>query len=136
MKLHLELGIIVVMSAMMVFAMTAYVMPSVYAARSDGSSYPWREWRQWLQLVGRSGKGGTGGKENNPGSTTTGGSTTGSGSSHPPKNSPSSCIGKCLGTPGYYTTAGHHHCTYGSPGCTCTDPHKCKVGSSSTRPGA
>ena len=30
MKLHLELGIIVVMSAMMVFAMTAYVMPSVY----------------------------------------------------------------------------------------------------------
>ena len=38
MKLHLELGIIVVMSAMMVFAMTAYVMPSVYAARSDGSS--------------------------------------------------------------------------------------------------
>ena len=25
-------------------------------------------------------------------------------SSHPPKNSPSSCIGKCLGTPGYYNT--------------------------------
>ena len=40
MKLHLELGIIVVMSAMMVFAMTAYVMPSVYAAESDSSRIP------------------------------------------------------------------------------------------------
>ena len=45
MKQHLELGIIVAMSAMMVFGTTAYVMPYVYAAVSSSS----RQWLQWLQ---------------------------------------------------------------------------------------
>ena len=44
MKQHLELGIIVAMSAMMVFAMTAYMTPSANAAVSGGS-----EQDQWLQ---------------------------------------------------------------------------------------
>jgi hypothetical protein len=137
MKLHLELGIIVAMSAMMVFAMTAYVMPSVYAARSGGSSTAGESGASGASgASGVTSKGGHGGKGDNSGSTTTGDGTIGSGSSHPPKNSPSSCVGKCLGTPGYYTTNGHHHCTDGSPGCVCTDPHKCSVGSSSTRPGS
>jgi hypothetical protein len=35
MKQPIELGIMVVMAAMMVFATTAYVMPSVYAATSS-----------------------------------------------------------------------------------------------------
>jgi hypothetical protein len=129
MKQHLELGIIVAISAMMVFGAAAYVMPFVYAASSSGGS----------STPGASGaaatgsKPGAGGKGDNPGSTTTGGSTTGSGSSSPPPKNPppKQCIpGKCLGDPGYYTTAGHHHCYDGSPGCTCTDPHKCGSGAS------
>jgi hypothetical protein len=122
------------MSAMMVFGAAAFVMPYVYAASSSGGS----------STPGASGtaasgtKGGAGGKGDNPGSTsstTTGGSTTGgSHSTPPPKNpppKPRTCIpGKCLGDPGYYTTAGHHHCYDGSPGCTCTDPHKCGSGAS------
>ena len=72
--------------------------------------YRWREWRQWRPgASGVASKGGHGGKGDNPGRTTTGGDTTGSGSSHPPKNPLSSCVGKCVGTPGYYTVSGHHH---------------------------
>lgn len=33
-----------------------------------------------------------------------------------------------LGTPGFYTSKGHHHCKKGTAGCVCTDPHKCTVG--------
>lgn len=29
------------------------------------------------------------------------------------------------GMPGWYTAAGHHHCTKGEKGCVCTDPKKC-----------
>ena len=137
MKLHLELGIIVAISAMMVFGTTAYVMPSVYAARSGGSSTAGESGDSGASgASGVASKGGHGGKGDNPGSTTTGGGTTSSGSSHPPKNPLSSCVGKCVGTPGYYTASGHHHCTDGSPGCACTDPHKCSVGSSSIKPGS
>jgi hypothetical protein len=33
-----------------------------------------------------------------------------------------------VGTKGYYTKKGHHHCFKGSgPGCICTDPSKCHV---------
>jgi hypothetical protein len=88
MKQPIELGIMVVMAAMMVFATTAYVMPSVYAATSSS----------------------------------------GQGAACDPSS--------CKGTPGYYTTSGHHHCFDGSPGCKCTDPHKCTVGSVSTKPGS
>lgn len=37
--------------------------------------------------------------------------------------------GHYLGTRGYYTKKGHHHCTRGTPGCVCTDASKCRVGS-------
>ena len=113
MKQHIELGIMVAMAAMMVFATTAYVMPSVYAATSS------------------SGKGGDSGKGDNAGSPTTGG-----GTSHPPSTYKACNPSNCKGTPGYYTTSGHHHCFDGSPGCTCTDPHKCTVGSDITKPGS
>jgi hypothetical protein len=33
------------------------------------------------------------------------------------------------GDRGFYTAHGHHHCRIGSPGCICTDPSKCRVGS-------
>lgn len=33
--------------------------------------------------------------------------------------------GGYAGTPGWYTFAGHHHCTKGQAGCVCTDPKKC-----------
>lgn len=33
--------------------------------------------------------------------------------------------GGYIGTPGWYTIAGHHHCEKGSQGCVCTDPRKC-----------
>jgi hypothetical protein len=37
--------------------------------------------------------------------------------------------GEYLGTPGYYTKKGHHHCKKGSSSdCVCTDGHKCTVG--------
>jgi hypothetical protein len=37
--------------------------------------------------------------------------------------------GGYLGTPGYYTKHGHHHCKKGSSSdCVCTDGHKCTVG--------
>ena len=143
MKQHIELGIIVAMSAMMVFGAAAFVMPYVYAVSSSSSSTG----SGGSGTSGASGaaatgsKPGAGGAGDNKGSTTSSGSTTGSGStsggSHstpPPKNpppKPKTCIpGKCLGDPGYYTTAGHHHCYDGSPGCTCTDPHKCGSGAS------
>jgi hypothetical protein len=29
-----------------------------------------------------------------------------------------------IGTPGFYTINGHHHCTQGQPGCVSTDPKK------------
>lgn len=32
--------------------------------------------------------------------------------------------GKYIGTPGFYTINGHHHCTQGQPGCVSTDPKK------------
>jgi hypothetical protein len=137
MKQHVELAIIIAMSAMMVFGAAAFVMPYVYAASSSGGS----------STPGASGaaatgsKGGAGGKGTNPGSSSsTGGSSTGS-SSPPPKNPPPKnpppkpCVpGKCVGDPGYYTTNGHHHCFDGAPGCKCTDPHKCTVGSALIRP--
>jgi hypothetical protein len=146
MKQHLELGIIIAMSAMMVFGTAAFVMPFVYAS-SGGSSTSGAN-----GAAGSAGSGGAGGKGTNPGSTTTGGSSTGgsstggssTGGSHPttnppPKNPPPKntkpCVpGKCLGTPGYYTTNGHHHCFDGAAGCKCTDPHKCTVGSAFIRP--
>jgi hypothetical protein len=31
---------------------------------------------------------------------------------------------KYIGTPGFYTVQGHHHCTQGQPGCVSTDPRK------------
>jgi hypothetical protein len=38
--------------------------------------------------------------------------------------------GHYLGTPGFYTKKGHHHCKQGSSSdCICTDPHKCTKGS-------
>ena len=40
MKQHIELGIMVAMAAMMVFATTAYVMPSVYAVTRQ-------QWQGW-----------------------------------------------------------------------------------------
>jgi hypothetical protein len=159
MKQHLELGIIVAMSAMMVFGAAAFVMPFVYAA-SGGSGTSGASGASGSS----GGAGGAGGKGTNPGSTTTGGSSTGgsstggsstggsstggssTGGSHPttnpppknppPKNPPPKpCVpGKCLGTPGYYTTNGHHHCYDGAAGCKCTDPHKCTVGSAFIRP--
>jgi hypothetical protein len=33
------------------------------------------------------------------------------------------------GDRGFYTKHGHHHCHIGEPGCVCTDPSKCRVGS-------
>jgi hypothetical protein len=146
MKQHIELGIIVAMSAMMVFGAAAFVMPYVYAASSStgsgGSSAPGAS---GASAAGT--KGGAGGKGDNPGSTTTGGSTTGSGSSSPPpknpppKNPPPTTGGGssggskvpfcnphgCKGDPGYYTKVGHHHCFDGYPGCVCTTPSKCGV---------
>lgn len=35
--------------------------------------------------------------------------------------------GGYLGTPGWYTREGHHHCEKGELGCICTDPSKCDV---------
>jgi hypothetical protein len=35
--------------------------------------------------------------------------------------------GGYLGTPGWYTVEGHHHCDEGAPGCICTDPSKCEM---------
>jgi hypothetical protein len=38
--------------------------------------------------------------------------------------------GGYLGTPGFYTKKGHHHCKQGSSSdCICTDAHKCTKGS-------
>jgi hypothetical protein len=135
MKQHVELAIIVAMSAMMVFGAAAFVMPYVYAASSSGGSG--KDGASGAAATGS--KPGAGGKGDNQGSTTSSGSTSGGSSSPPPKNpppknpppKPKTCIpGKCLGDPGYYTTSGHHHCYDGSPGCTCTDPHKCGSGAS------
>lgn len=33
--------------------------------------------------------------------------------------------GGYIGTPGWYTISGHHHCNMGESGCVCTDPKKC-----------
>jgi hypothetical protein len=33
--------------------------------------------------------------------------------------------GSYIGTPGWYTIVGHHHCNKGTAGCVCTDPNKC-----------
>jgi hypothetical protein len=96
MKQHVELAIIVAMSAMMVFGAAAFVMPYVYALTSSstgsgGSSAP------GASGAAASGtKGGTGGAGDNKGSTTTGGSSTGgsstggssTGGSHPTTNPP------------------------------------------------
>jgi hypothetical protein len=153
MKQHLELGIIVAMSALMVFGTTAYVMPFVYAASSGRSS-------SGADGADGSGtKGGAGGRGDNPGSSSS--TSSGSGSSTTPKTptpktptpktptpktpapktpapktpAPKACVpGKCIGDPGYYTTNGHHHCFDGAKGCVCTDPHKCTVGSAFIRP--
>ena len=150
MKQHLELGIIVAMSALMVFATTAYMTPSANAAVSGGSGGSGTSGASGASAAGS--KGGAGGAGSNPSKPTTGsssgsgsssssGSSSGSGSSSPPpKNPPPTykpCVpGKCAGDPGYYTTNGHHHCFDGAPGCTCTDPHKCTVGSAFIRPGS
>jgi hypothetical protein len=157
MKQHVEFGIIVAMSALMVFAMTSYMMPFVHAAVSSGGGSSGTSGSSGASASGSTG--GAGGAGSNPAKTTTGGSsggttggssggttggssggTTGGTTHPPPKNPPPTykpCVpGKCLGTPGYYTTNGHHHCYDGAPGCACTDPHKCTVGKASTRPGA
>lgn len=39
------------------------------------------------------------------------------------------------GDRGFYTAHGHHHCRIGSPGCICTDPSKCRVGSTGVHHG-
>jgi hypothetical protein len=149
MKQHVELGIIVAMSALMVFATTAYMTPSANAVTSSSSSSGGSGTNGASGASAAGSKGGTGGAGSNPGSSSTGGGSTGGGStsgSHPttnppPKNPPPKppsykpCVpGKCAGDPGYYTTNGHHHCFDGSPGCKCTDPHKCTVGSAFIRP--
>jgi hypothetical protein len=147
MKQRIELAIILAMSAMMVVGAAAFVMPYVYAASSSSTGSGGSGTNGASGAAATGSKPGAGGKGDNPGSTTTGGSTTGSGSttggSHPappPKNpppKPKTCVpGKCVGDPGYYTTNGHHHCFDGSPGCKCTDPHKCTVGSAFIRPGS
>jgi hypothetical protein len=162
MKQHLELGIIIAMSAMMVFGTAAFVMPYVYAV-SDGSSTTGSSGANGA-AGSSTGAGGAGGKGDNAGTTTGSGST--GGSSTTPKTptpktptpktptpktptpktptpktptpktpTPKVCIpGKCVGDPGYYTANGHHHCFDGAKGCICTDPHKCTVGSAFIRP--
>ena len=94
MKQHLELGIIVAMSALMVFATTAYMTPSANAVTQR-----WQRWRAvLLEPAGASAagsKGGAGGAGSNPSKPTTGsssgsgsssssGSSSGSGTSSPP----------------------------------------------------
>jgi hypothetical protein len=138
MKQHVELAIIVAMSAMMVFGAAAFVMPYVYAASSStGSGGSSTSGASGAAATGS--KGGTGGAGTNPGSTTSSGGTSGGSSSPPPKNPPPKTTpppvskpppkptskvpfckpGSCLGTPHYYTLKGHHHCYDGYPGCVC-----------------
>jgi hypothetical protein len=150
MKQHVELAIIVAMSAMMVVGAAAFVMPYVYAlsSSSTGSGGSGTSGASGAAATGS--KPGAGGKGDNQGSSSSSssssGSSSGSGSSSPPPKNPppknpppkpKTCVpGKCVGDPGYYTTNGHHHCFDGSPGCKCTDPHKCTVGSAFIRPGS
>ena len=136
MKQHIELGIIIAMSAMMVFGAAAFVMPYVYALSSSSSSTG----SGGSGTSGASGaaatgsKPGAGGPGDNKGSTTSSGSTSGGSSSPPPKTTPPP-VSKpppkptskvpycnphgCKGTPHYYTLVGHHHCYDGYPGCVC-----------------
>jgi hypothetical protein len=151
MKQHVELGIILAMSALMVFATTAYMTPSANAAVSGGSNTGANGGDG--SSDGRGGAGGRGGGDTPSSTSTTTGSSSGSGSSStapkttttapkttttaPKTTTAKPCVpGKCLGSPGYYTTNGHHHCFDGAPGCACTDPHKCTVGSAFIRPGS
>jgi hypothetical protein len=144
MKQHIELGIIIAMSAMMVFGAAAFVMPYVYALSSSSSTGSGGSGTSGASGAAATGsKGGAGGPGDNKGSSSSSssGSSSGSGSSSPPPKNPppkpKTCVpGKCVGDPGYYTTNGHHHCFDGSPGCKCTDPHKCTVGSAFIRPGS
>jgi hypothetical protein len=139
MKQHVELAIIVAMSAMMVFGAAAFVMPYVYAltSSSTGSGGSGTSGASGAAATGS--KPGAGGAGDNKGSTTSGGSTTGGStsggsSSPPPKTTPPPVSkpppkppskvpfckpGSCLGTPHYYTLKGHHHCYDGYPGCVC-----------------
>src|SRR5690349_16026438 len=140
MKQHLELGIIVAMSAMMVFGAAALVMPYVYAFTSSSSSGSGGSGTSGASGAAATGsKPGAGGPGDNKGSTTSSGGTTGGSTSPPPKNPPPKTtpppVSKpppkpttkvpycnphgCKGTPHYYTLVGHHHCYDGYPGCVC-----------------
>ena len=140
MKQHLELGIIVAMSAMMVFGAAALVMPYVYAFTSSSSSGSGGSGTSGASGAAATGsKPGAGGAGDNKGSTTSSGGTSGGSSSPPPKNPPPKTnpppVTKppskppskvpycnpsgCKGTPHYYTLVGHHHCYEGYPGCVC-----------------
>ena len=55
MKQHLELGIIVAMSALMVFATTAYMTPSANAAVSGGSGGSGNSGASGASAAGRQG---------------------------------------------------------------------------------
>ena len=140
MKQHIELGIIIAMSAMMVFGAAAFVMPYVYALSSSSSTGSGGSGTSGASGAAATGsKPGAGGPGDNKGSTTSSGSTssgsTSGGSSSPPPKTTPPPVSKpppkptskvpycnphgCKGTPHYYTLVGHHHCYDGYPGCVC-----------------
>ena len=146
MEKHIELGIIVAMSAMMVFGTAALVMPYVYAASSStGSGGSGTSGASGASGTAGVANGGAGGKGDNQGSVSSSPpptnpppknptpKTTPTPASKPPASKPPAskvpfCNPHgCKGDPGYYTQVGHHHCYDGYPGCVCTTPSKCGV---------
>jgi hypothetical protein len=134
MKQHVELAIIIAISAMMVFGAAAFVMPYVYALTSSSTGSGGSSTSGASGAAATGSKGGAGGAGDNKGSTTSSGGTSGGSSSPPPKTTPPPVSkpppkppskvpfckpGSCLGTPHYYTLQGHHHCYEGYPGCVC-----------------
>lgn len=74
----------------------------------------WKNRCNWFQLCGSIGdliKGG---------SSSGGGTSSGRGGGYTKGGK-----GGYIGTPGWYTINGHHHCNMGESGCVCTDPKKC-----------
>ena len=136
MKQHLGLGIIVAVSALMVFGTTAYVMPFVYAVSSSRQRRSPLEpvahlplaprvvlvEKEIIQVVALAQQvqaqvlaQAAGPTPKTPAPKTPTPKTPAPKTPAPKTPAPKACVpGKCVGDPGYYTTNGHHHCFDGA----------------------